>query len=600
MESNSLNQEQLNLAIAESEQQIQPDSFNINTYYTQHITAYGNGFFDTDTIVQKESCYDADSFNNFIDNIKRNINNIYDYDFLTDNPQVAQEFIENCETIKLKYTTTLELANDDEKEIALKQLKNNLLTELGVYEVFVEKCNEINIADIEDKALKYAEYLSTQEDPKILTTQQNKEFVTKNQQPAKIDYPQQDFNEFFRYFIDISKVEGCFQTTKEGESLIAELNIGYIDSIETAETLYPKEAKIRRAPVNGVEGQVLANIDDPFNKFQYSITDENSADGKTIKKLLEDIENSNSKASLLLQIQNEGFVFESTNTTISIKENSDPSFFSIPINRTQYVDGQATKNDKAIKFNDKFTISQRDFELTDIIMHGGESSNGGHYYTISKREIELTNGQKHIVFLQHNDDETKCFMKFGNEIQYINIEDVEGLVGLYEFATLADIKESERIEQNFANIIYQKKIPSSKINETYTGLNNYENSCYINSFLAVVAGMNDGSEKQLLLAKLKEKGIKFSDNKFSSINKETDIQDLINILRINQGENQVVPYNPNVANKTEQKTRKKPEIFDQTNNKIESIPKNEIQPSFFSRICDFFASLDPFSSCRGN
>ena len=340
MENNSLNQEQLNLAIAIA------DSFNINTYYTQTITAYGNGFFDL-KIITENSMYDVDSFNDFIENIKKNINNIYKYNFLADNPQAAQEFLENCETIKLKYRTTLELANDEEKEIALNQLKNNLLTELGIYEVFVEKCNEKNIADIEDKALKYAEYLSTQEDPKILTTQQNKEFATKNQEPARINYKSQDCNEFIRNFFGTSEVTKSFKSTKgqaeEELSLIPELSIKHTDSIETLEKLYPKEVKIRRKTLNGTKGEVLANIDDPFNKFQYSITDENSADGKTIKKLLEGIENSNSKASLLLQIQNEGFVFESQDTAISIVPNSDPSFFSIPIKRTQYVDGQGKK-----------------------------------------------------------------------------------------------------------------------------------------------------------------------------------------------------------------------------------------------------------------
>jgi hypothetical protein len=41
-----------------------------------------------------------------------------------------------------------------------------------------------------------------------------------------------------------------------------------------------------------------------------------------------------------------GYVYKSNDTTISIKENSDPSFFSIPINRTQYVDGRGKKMTK--------------------------------------------------------------------------------------------------------------------------------------------------------------------------------------------------------------------------------------------------------------
>ena len=88
MENDLLNQEQINLAIAiaESEQQIQPDSFNINTYYTQTITAYGNGFFNLDAILSPENDYDVDSFNYFIDNIKENIDNIYDYT-LQDSPE---------------------------------------------------------------------------------------------------------------------------------------------------------------------------------------------------------------------------------------------------------------------------------------------------------------------------------------------------------------------------------------------------------------------------------------------------------------------------------------------------------------------------------
>ncbi len=98
-------------------------------------------------------------------------------------------------------------------------------------------------------------------------------------------------------------------------------------------------------------------------------------------------------------------------------------------------------------------------------------------------------------------------MKLKNEIKFVDIKDVENELkssNNYHFATLLDIKKSQKIEQNFTNIIYQKKIPSSKINETYTGLNNYGNSCYINSLLAFIAGMNEGSEKTSFLEKLKK------------------------------------------------------------------------------------------------
>jgi len=87
------------------EEQVQHNSL-INTYYTQYITAYGDGFFDLGSIEQKNSVYDSDAFNAFIEDIKNNINNIYEYNFLADNPQAAIEFLANCETIKLKYETT--------------------------------------------------------------------------------------------------------------------------------------------------------------------------------------------------------------------------------------------------------------------------------------------------------------------------------------------------------------------------------------------------------------------------------------------------------------------------------------------------------------
>ena len=45
-----------------------------------------------------------------------------------------------------------------------------------------------------------------------------------------------------------------------------------------------------------------------------------------------------------------------------------------------------------------------------------------------------------------------------------------------------------------------------------------------------------------------------------------------------------------------QRTAKK--IFDKI--KVKEKPETTIEPSFFSKMCDFFASLDPFSSCRGN
>lgn len=627
MENDLSRQEQLNIdyAIRLSAEQVQPESFNINTYYTQMITAYGNGFFDTDSIDQEGSIYDAASFNEFIDDIRNNIDKIYGYDFSKDNPRAAQEFLENCDMIKLKYTTTLKLTSPEEKKPTLMQLKNNLLEELGIYEVFVEKCNATNVANIEERVLEYAKYLSLQKDTQNLTTQQSQFFTTpnssNNQISTKISYQQQDFNEFLRTFIqtiedgaDYSKKEEMknhFFTLNSGSKeeelpLITELSIENIDSIENAETLYPKEVIIRRAALNGTEGEVLATIADPFNKCQYSITNESNDEGKKIKNILENIKSDNSHQLLALETNNAGFVFESCDTKISIKPSRNPSFFSIPIKRAKYINGQAIKNDKAIKFNDAFDIGEQNFKLTDIIMHDGEGSESGHYYTISKREIELTNGQKHIVFLQHNDAETQCFMKFGSEIRCIDIKDVESELNNYneslklsensslKFATLADIKESQKIEQNFTNIIYQKEIPSSEINDAYKGLKNYGNSCYINSFLAVVAGMNDGSEKQLLLTQLKTNGIELVNNKFSNLHEGTNIEDLVGILRINQGENQIVIYEDKsgqINTPENQKVKKK--IF-------EGKPKTTIEPSFFSRICDFFASLDPFSSCRGN
>ena len=631
MENNLLQQEQLNLdeAIRLSQEQAQPDLFNINTYYIQTITVYGDGFFDLDSINQTDSIYNVDSFNDFIDYIRNNINNIYGYDFLTDNPQAAQKFLENCDMIKLKYTTTLELTSPEEKKPTLMQLKNNLLEELGIYEVFVEKCNATNVANIEKRVLEYAKYLSLQ--PQNLNIQQSQFFTTpnssNNQISTEISYEQQDFNEFLRYFFEICKVEEFF-TLKEGAveknfSLNAELKIDYIDSIENAETLYPKEAIIRKTASSDTEGEVLATIHN-LEPLEYDISHPESEDGKKIKDLLSNIKQKPLEKSLKDFIEKAGFVFEPKNITVSIISGSNPSFFSIPVNRTQYVDGQDIKNDKAIKFNDTFTISEQNFKLTDIIMHSGDNSNSGHYYIISKREIELTNGQKHSVFLQHDDDKTICFMKFGNEIQFIDIKDVESelknynkSLELYEnsnlkFATLADIKESQKIEQNFANIIYQKEIPSSNIDNTYKGLKNYGNSCYINSFLAVVAGMNDGSEKQLLLTQLETNGIKLVNNKFSSIDKKTDIQDLVGILRINKDENRIAihdgnnkKYKSNQIKTTENLLEVKPEyqrttkkIFDEI--KVKEKPKTTIEPSFFSKICDFFASLDPFSRCRGN
>jgi hypothetical protein len=64
-------------------------------------------------------------------------------------------------------------------------------------------------------------------------------------------------------------------------------------------------------------------------------------------------------------------------------------------------------------------------------MHNGDDSSGGHYYTISKREIELSNGQKHSIFLQHSDDKTICFMKFGDELQLVDIKAVEDQLQIY-------------------------------------------------------------------------------------------------------------------------------------------------------------------------
>ena len=330
-----------------------------------------------------------------------------------------------------------------------------------------------------------------------------------------LSYEQQDFNEFFRNFIDTSKVENFFKSTEgqieEEASLISELSVQYIDSI---------------------------------------------------------------------------------------KENSNPSFFSIPLNRAEYIDGQARKNKKAIKFNDNFTISQKKFELTDIIMHSGKGLENGHYYTISKRKIKLNNGREHTVFLQHKDEATKCFIKFGNEVQCRNIKDVENLVDPYEFATLADIKGSEKIEQNFVNIVYQTYIPSSKINEAYQGLKNYGNSCYINSFLAVVAGMNDGREKTSLLAELEKNGIKFSDNKFSSTDENKNMQDLVNALRINRNEVQLALYKAVHLNTRETL----PETTIQTSHPLnisENPPETTIHPKCHSSVYDFYKNFNLFSCCGG-
>ncbi len=57
-------------------------------------------------------------------------------------------------------------------------------------------------------------------------------------------------------------------------------------------------------------------------------------------------------------------------------------------------------------------------------------------------------------------------MKFEDEIQFVDIKYVESELNTYnnslepsenslKFTTLADTKESKKIEQNFANIIYQ-------------------------------------------------------------------------------------------------------------------------------------------------
>ena len=542
------------------ENQIQPKPpFEIDTFYTQVIIRYGDGFFDLDATKLTDSNYDPDSFDRFIDNIKKNIDNN------TGSDNGSYNF---SDAIKLKYRNLfespeddLESPKDDEEEkialkIALNLLKNSLLTELGVYNFFLEKCRELeNKTDIKSRAIEYATHLS-------------------------LSYEQQDFNEFFRNFIDTSKVENFFKSTKgqieEEASLIFELSAKSIDLIEDIDKLHPTKSIIRKATVDEAKGEVLATIHD---------------------------------LSIIRGEESQGSSSEPQDTTISIKENSNPSFFSIPLNRAEYIDGQAIKNKKAIKFNDNFTISQKKFELTDIIMHSGEGLENGHYYTISKRKIKLNNGREHTVFLQHNDEATKCFIKFGNEVQCRNIKDVENLVDSYEFATLADIKGSKKIEQNFVNIVYQTYIPSSKINEVYQGLKNYGNSCYINSFLAVVAGMNDGSEKKSLLAELEKNGIKFSDNKFSNTDENKNMQDLVNALRINRNEVQPayydVTHNEVDIPENPPETTIQPSFFahyDATHNKVnipENPPETTIHPKCHSSVHDFYKNFNFFSRCEG-
>ena len=188
------------------ENQIQPKPpSEIDTFYTQVIIRYGDGFFDLDATKLTDSNYDPDSFDRFIDNIKENIDN-----------NIGSDNFSKFNTTKSNYKTLLESSKDDEeKKIALKLLKNNLLKELGVYNFFLEKCSELeNKTDIKSRNTKYAEYV------KYLF----------------LSYEQQDFNEFFRNFIDTSKVENFFKSTKgrieEKASLISELSVQYIDSIK--------------------------------------------------------------------------------------------------------------------------------------------------------------------------------------------------------------------------------------------------------------------------------------------------------------------------------------------------------------------------------
>ena len=110
---------QPDMARSSSENPIQPIQIQpkppskIDKFYTQVITRYGDGFFDLDTIKLENSVYDVDSFNNFIDNIKNNINN-----------NIGSYNSSKFNTTKSNYKTLLESSKDDEeKKNSFKAIK---------------------------------------------------------------------------------------------------------------------------------------------------------------------------------------------------------------------------------------------------------------------------------------------------------------------------------------------------------------------------------------------------------------------------------------------------------------------------------------------
>ena len=89
------------------------------------------------------------------------MNNIAKYNFSTHSPkdkEFVRKFVKAQKSsiryheIKELYSTELNSSkNDEEKKLALSLLKNNLLKELGVDEVFLKKCNDENVKDIENR-----------------------------------------------------------------------------------------------------------------------------------------------------------------------------------------------------------------------------------------------------------------------------------------------------------------------------------------------------------------------------------------------------------------------------------------------------------------
>ena len=137
------------------------------------------------------------------------------------------------------------------------------------------------------------------------------------------------------------------------------------------------------------------------------------------------------------------------------------------------------------------------------------------------------------------------------------------------------------------------------------------------AFITINKNIFDKAKKTSLLAELQTNGIKISNNKFSSIDKSKDIQDLVNTLRINQGKNQIATYekkDPESVQIKIEDQRVKKKIFEINEEKpkttikpyqrvkkkiFEEKPETTIEPSFFSTISNFLTKLDPFSCCRG-